>query len=302
MKKIINLAVLLCFLGCATTALAHAGHVNWGPWDFDWEVKDGAGLALRNVKFNNEEILYKASLPVIRVKYDVDGGDGGCGPYADRIYWESLQDIPWCGGAKVCKQNYSSGGRDWLELGVLANIGEYRIYQVWYLSKDGWINPVVWSKGLQCTINHTHHPYWRLDFDVNGFPSDQLFVYASNRGNEGWGPGWHKYTNEQQDIKNPPVNQRWFARDNPTGHGVFVIPGANDGTFDSFAPIDIAARLYHSNEDEPWPFNSGDVGYNNGEDIQEKDDVLWYISHLHHMASSGPSVWHQAGPWLFVSR
>jgi hypothetical protein len=80
------------------------------------------------------------------------------------------------------------------------------------------------------------------------------------------------------------------------------IPGSNDGTFDVFAPIDIAARLYHSNEDEPWPFNSGDVGYNNGEDIQEKDDLLWYISHLHHMSSSGPSVWHQAGPWLFVSR
>ncbi|NGZ61292.1 MAG: hypothetical protein CV081_12440, partial [Nitrospira sp. LK265] len=44
-------------------------HVDWGRWSFDWEVRDNTGLALRNVKYADELILNKASMPVIRVKY-----------------------------------------------------------------------------------------------------------------------------------------------------------------------------------------------------------------------------------------
>jgi len=295
----LRLAALICVLGCVSTTFAHSGHINWGPWSFDWEVKDFAGLAIRQVNYQNEELIYKASMPVIRVKYNADA----CGPYADQISWDSLVNISNCGGAKVCQETYSSGGRDWLELGILAEIGEYRIYQVYYLSNDGWINAALWSKGLQCEIDHAHHPHWRMDFDVNGAASDQLFVHNDGGPNEGWGPGWHKYSNELQDTKTPSKNTNWFVRDNPTGHGAWIIPGSNDGTFDAFAPSDIAARRYHGSEDEPWKFGaSGDVGYNDGEDVQEKDDILWYIAHLHHMASQGAGVWHQAGPWILVSR
>src|SRR5260370_41180633 len=92
---ILRVTVVLCVLGCAS--VAHSGHVNWGPWDRDWEVKDSTGLAIRNVKYQNEEVIYKASLPVIRVKYDVDGMSGGCGPYADQISWDFLVNIPFCG-------------------------------------------------------------------------------------------------------------------------------------------------------------------------------------------------------------
>jgi hypothetical protein len=294
----LRLTVLLCVLGGASVTFAHSGHVNWGPWSFDWAVKDGAGLAIRQVKYNNEELLDKASMPVIRVKYNANA----CGPYADRIDWDSLVNISNCGGAKVCQETYSSGGQDWLEFGILAEIGEYRLYQVYYLSKDGKIHAALWSKGLQCEVNHTHHPYWRLDFDIKDAANDQVFVHSDNGGNEGWGPGWHKYTHEQQDTKNPAVNTHWFVRDNLTGHGAWILPSSLDGTADSFAPSDIAARLYHGSENQPWKFDINDVGYNNGEDIQEKDDILWYIAHLHHMAADGPGVWHHAGPWIVVSR
>ena len=295
----LRLAALLLVLGSVSTTFAHSGHVNWGPWSFDWEVKDDAGLGIRQVKFQNELLIYKASMPVIRVKYDGDA----CGPYADRISWDSLVNISNCGGGKVCQETYSSGGHDWLEFGILAEIGEYRIYQVYYFTSDGWINAALWSRGLQCEINHAHHPYWRMDFDINGAASDQLFVRGDNIGNEGWGPGWHKYTNEQQAIKNPGQNTQWFVRDSPSNHGAWLIPGSNDGTFDSFAAIDYAARRYHGNEDEPWQFGAfGDVGYNNGESVEEQDDLVWYVAHLHHAASQGSGVWHQAGPWIFVSR
>jgi len=41
----------------------------WGPWDLYLEMKDAAGLGLRNVSYQGNQILGKADLPVIRVKY-----------------------------------------------------------------------------------------------------------------------------------------------------------------------------------------------------------------------------------------
>jgi hypothetical protein len=298
-RLILRLCALLCLLGLSSTAFAHSGHVNWGPWRFDWEVYNNAGLAIRNVTFNNEEVLYKGSMPVIRVQYD----DNACGPFADQISWGSLVDISNCGGGKVCQRTFTRDGVDWYEIGILAHIGSYRLYDVWYLSADGWINGVLWSKGLQCQVNHVHHPYWRMDFDINGFPSDQTFVFDNNRPDEGWGAGWHKHTNELNETKNPATGRDWFARDSPTGHGMWIIPSVADGTADSFSSVDAAPRLYHSAEDESWPFGAwGEVGYNNGEGLQEQDDVFWYVAHLHHHADEGSDQWHGAGPWFKVSR
>src|SRR5882762_1054354 len=86
---------------CGALTLAHAasaqsGTTTWPPWVFDWEVKDGAGLALRRVFYQGENVLYKASLPVIRVQYQNDA----CGPFADQIKSDNLLSIPWCGGDK----------------------------------------------------------------------------------------------------------------------------------------------------------------------------------------------------------
>lgn len=283
----------------APQAFAHSGHTVWGGWRFDWEVKDNAGIAIRNVYFNNELVLYKASLPVIRVQYD----GNKCGPYADQISWGDLVKISNCGNKKVCQTSYtSSDGRNWLELGVYARIGSYHIYQAWYLSHDGYILPTVWSKGLQCKTNHNHHPYWRMDFDINGAGGDQIFVYDNNRPNEGWGNGWHKYTNELNEVKNTSTNRKWFVRDNSTSHGAWIIPGP-DGTSDSFSNKDVGARRYHGSEDVAWAFGaSGHLGYNNGEGVEETDIVFWYVAHMRHLASDGSSQWHWVGPTVKVHR
>ena len=298
---------LSVLLGFTAPAFAHTGHTDWIGWSFDWEVKDDAGIALRNLRFNNELVLYKASLPVIRVKYLLDGDQKGCGPFQDRINWDNLLNISEnfsnCGNGKVCQKTYTSGGHNWLELGVLAGIGKYRIYQAWYLSEDGWIEPRMWSKGLHCNIDHKHHPYWRLDFDVAGAAWDQIFVYDQNRRDEGWGAGWHKYTNELNDLKNPETKRVWFVRDNPTAHGVQIIPSKEDGSVDAFSRIDIGLRTYHNLEDKDWPFGAtGELAYDDNENIQEKDIVFWYVPHLNHIAADGAENWHFVGPFLHVSR
>jgi hypothetical protein len=299
MRKLYILVLLVLLSGFATTARAQSGHTNWNGWSFDWEVKDGSGLAIRNVTYNGEYVIYKTSMPVIRVRYDNDD----CGPYADRIYWESLVPISNCNDSKVCQQGYTAGGHNMLELGIYARIGSYHLYQAYYFSEDGWMGTYLWSKGLQCNTDHIHHPYWRMDFDINGYLNDQIFVFDNNRGNEGWGPGWHKYTTEQNDVKNPATGRVWFVRDNPTGHGAWILPGSNDGTADGFSSIDMGGRIYHYNEDEPWPFGAGgELGYSNGESVEEKDIVFWYVAHLHHAAAQGGDQWHSAGPWVKVQR
>jgi len=302
MGRIAPFHLLVWGMIVSSPVLAQSGHTNWGAWTFDWEVKDGAGIALRNVYYRNELVIWKASMPVIRVHYATVGGNT-CGPYADQINWYSLIPISWCGNQRVCQQSYVSGGHTMLEVGVEARIGQYDLYQVWYLSQDGWFGAHLFSRGLQCPYDHEHHPYWRIDFDINGFPWDQVFVWDNNRPNQGWGPGWMKYQRELNDLKSPATGRVWFVRDNPTAHGVWIFPGSNDGTSDTFSRLDIGARLYHYNEDQPWPFGAwGELGYDDNEDIQEKDIVFWYVAHMHHPAAQGSAVWHSAGPWMRIYR
>lgn len=298
------------------------GHVDFLPWSFDWEIQDDTGLALRNVSYDGEKVLAKASMPVIRVKYDKErhwwnpfslGGSreatGRCGPFQDRLSWTNIVPILNCGDRKVCAQRYRQGDVDWLELGIYARIGEYHIYQAWYISRDGEIHPAVHSRGLSCNTDHVHHPYWRFDFDIDGNGLDQVFRYDAGGQNEGWGPGWHKYTNEVNDTKLP--NRVWFVRDQPTGHGVWIIPGptysplTEDATLrDIFSDMDVAVRRNKRWEDEPWPFGArGELAYDQEtEGIQEQDIVLWYIGHLPHKAALGPIKWLALGPTLRIQR
>jgi hypothetical protein len=177
------------------------------------------------------------------------------------------------------------------------------MYQVYYFSDDGYLQPHFFSKGLQCQVDHDHHPYWRFDFDVKDASSDQLFVYDNNRSNRGWGTGWIIYETEFNDLRKPSTNRAWFARDNSSGHGVWILPGGGDGAPDSFSTKDAAGRVYSYTEDEAWPFGAwGHLGYSNSQNLQETDVIFWYISHMFHAASEGPSTWHSVGPWLKVYR
>ena len=138
-----------------------------------------------------------------------------------------------------------------------------------------------------------------MDFDLNGAGGDQIFVFDNNRPDEGWGPGWRKKTVEFNQVKNPPTDRKWFVRDNPTALGMWVWPSGDDGTSNSFSSKDVGGRRYQSGEDVGWAFGAwGHLGYDNGESIAEQDDILWYVSHMHHHAAEGGDQWHSAGPWM----
>jgi hypothetical protein len=297
--------ILAIVAGCfglgslAAPALAQSGQVAWGPWQFRWEVSDNAGIGLRDLQFNGRTILNRGNMPVIRVKYNGDA----CGPYADRITWSNLTTDNNCdNGQKVCQRTFSFGGREWLEISGRAFIGSYDILQAWYFTPDGEMQPRVFSRGLQCNIDHGHHAYWQLDFDMDGAGNDQAFLHQSSIPDTGYGPGWFRYSNEFDSRRDPSENPTWFVRDAQTLLGAFVRPSTEDGPRDAFSDRNVGIRRYHDNEVGPWPFGAtGDLGFNNGENVISQDNVLWYIGHLYHAAAQGPDQYHAVGPIIRLS-
>lgn len=195
-------------------------------------------------------------------------------------------------------------------LGIYARMGEYHIYQSWHLSDDGELRPVLHSRGISCSTNHDHHPYWRFDFNIDGNGMDQVFVHEEGGSDRGWGPGWRKYTNERNDVKISAFNKRWFVRDQLNGHGVWILPRTgyvplkDDDERDGFADIDIVIRRANASEDVPWSFGArGQLEYDeDNQGVQEQDIVFWYVAHWPHIFVLGPTKWLALGPILRVQR
>ena len=272
-----------------------SGHIKEANWEFDWQLKDDSGVELYNIDYKGERVIYKVSLPVIRVKYVKDEPvfppppiqREGCGPYQDRLTVDHLLDIQKCEDNKVCRKSYTLGSDQWLEIGIFVKIGEYRIYQAWYLNDKGYLGAKVWSHGLSCYTDHVHHAYWRLHF---GDPKTQVYPEPDNT----------LYTKETEDVKSA-AKQYWVVQGNARKRKIVIIPGAQDGIPDAFANVDVALRRYDPTEDEPWPFGTGQLGYRQfTEDINNKDVVFWYVAHLPHVASEGPEQWKGVGPWIYV--
>jgi hypothetical protein len=280
------------------------GHIKWGSWSFDYSVSDAEGLSLSNGSYQGVRVIGKFSLPVIRVKYLIDGGPLdllrefglGAGPYADRLRWNlggdhGLQKISNMGDQYVGIETFISGGTEWMEIAIYARIGPYHIAQQWYLSETGYILPRVWSKGLTINMDHTHHPYWRLDFDIDGADSNRVYGVDNKQ--------WFSYAKEANDVKNPATNRVWFVRNEKTGSGAWVIPGHNDGQADRFSGLDVGVRLFHVEEESnPWPFGIGGLRFPNGEDVSNSDIVFWYIAHMFHRSSEGGDAWNGCGPTI----
>jgi hypothetical protein len=220
----------------------------------------------------------------------------GAGPFADQIRWvlegtHGLQRIANRNNEYVGIHEYEVNNVYWIEICVYARIGAYHIAQQWHLSHLGHILPRVWSKGLTINQDHTHHPYWRFDFDFDGHANNRVWAFD--------GASWKYYPVEANDTKVP--GGYWFVRNERTNNGAWIFPGKNDGHADAFSSMDLAVRRYDSLEGlNPWRFGTGELGDLNGEPVANDDVVCWYVAHLFHRASEGGDHWHWAGPTVQV--
>jgi Cu2+-containing amine oxidase len=258
---------------------------------------DEEGIVVRNVRFRGHQVLYKASLPSLRVQYS-----GPCGPYKDPLNYNNSKATTRCPSRMVCVYQYISGGQ--LALGVESfhRIGSYRLTHRWVFWENGWIMPRLYSAGLQCNYDHRHHAYWRFDFDIDGAANDLVLEYNTYAGNNGWGQGWHTKTREITRTKNPGSNRSWAVLDTGSGRGYHILPGPNDGTADAFSTSDLWVLHYRGPEDrngrQGTAAADGLGAYLDGENVDAQDVTVWYCGHLTHHAEHGGDEWHSVGPNL----
>jgi len=286
--------------------------MTFGDWAFDWTVgHKQEGLELRDVRWQGTKILFKASLPVIRVKYTGDARSigSGDGPYQDRIHWGNLV-VPRGAVGKVVSRSWDDRI---LEIAVFSQIGDYDIYHAYYFDRAGTMEGRVYSRGWSDEETHRHHPYWRLDFDVE-HPRNLPRLIRRTRSEvrrvvrivlEEL-----NYWQSRADVE--PFR---FFISSPAGRHVGVrnvgnasrdaAPGA---PWFSFSTKDSGVRLWKGAEDRGWEFGSrGHLGYasppeawTRGEWQSGKDVVLWMVHHLDHAWIEGEDEEGREWHWTTV--
>ncbi|WP_237050707.1 hypothetical protein [Microvirga ossetica] len=225
----------------------------------------------------------------------------GAGPYSDQIYWAPAhQEFPFVGDRNkyglvknehtnneyVGLTEFSQDNVSWIRMNVYARIGAYHILHEWFLSRDGAVMSRVGSKGVAINMNHSHHPYWRLDFDIDGPENNRVYVVSND--------DWLFYSNEVNDTKNMARNKKWVVRNELTRNQAWIFPVSDAGA-DGFATMDVAVRRYHKSEEStPWPFAKGELGFNDNESVANADIVFWYVGHMYHEVGHHDNSFHFA--------
>lgn len=270
--------------------------VTWQSWTFEYEVSSTVGLTLTKVRFRDHlsqdrTLLARISFPVVRVFYENDE----CGPYADKL-GGTIYPIAWANNALVAQREFTLDGKLWYEIGIRDEIGDYDMYQVYYLSADGTLDGHIYSRGLQCIVDHLHYPDWRMDFDLDGRENDQILRDT--------GTGFTPLIREFNADASTAVNHAWRVRDVVTGLHVDVLPGFTDFSIpDGSTTLPVAGytnhtvfgRLYNSGESTWTVPPTSLVPFNNNENIDGEDIVLWYEGYLPHSADEGSDLWHSTG-------
>ncbi len=277
------------------------GSITWNDWTLGYDVSGRMdGISIDDVRLDGVRVLARASMPSMTVFYD----DDACGPFVDRLGGE-LTPVDWADGAEVVIREFQQRGQDWLELGILDTLGDYVLYQVFYLSADGQIDAHTFAKGLQCNVDHAHYPFWRFDVDLDGPEGDVIRRRTDT--------GWAIQTVEFDRPADDAVEHGWQVRDVATGHRIDVM--FDDGSWNvpglvmpevAYSTNEVSGRRFEPGESGTWtyPAVTGLPGAD-GDDIagvdgSGQDVVLWYRGFLPHTSAEGPSLWHSTGVRLDV--
>ena len=319
---------LLCWLGLvlwvpslsygqSLNSLPSSGTSTWGDWAFSWEIGDlhSEGLVLKDIRFKNITVIRKASLPVIRVKYRGNGQgiNSGCGPYRDRINAGNIEHFPGA-TSDVVSRVFDN---NLLEIAVFAEIGGYDLYQAWYFHKAGRLEARLYSSGWSCDDHqhekdHKHHPYWRIDFDVeatSGNSNNQIWrIHSKNNGTV----QTNQALTEDNDWRlSDDTDVAWTINRPGSEKHVLIRHLLNESRDPAespwflFSSKDVAWRRYKAPEDIGWSFGPAQhLGYMSpAEDVNGKDIVFWSVGHLSHLWSQSDEdhpVWHWVGPTIDV--
>ncbi len=288
--------------------------------------KNGSGIELRYVDYRGKRVLFQAHVPILNVLYDEPGRPPNCGPsYRD---WQNQETcfqangndvIP---GFRICPQpaqtilDTGTDGGNFRGVAIYIqgqevvlvsqmSAGWYRYISEWRFHTDGTIRPRFGFAGVAfncpCHLHH-HHVYWRLDFDI--VTSSPNVVQEYNNPPLIPPSNWHTKRYEIRRPRDSTRNRQWLVQNPNTNDGYLLIPGANDGTMDSYGLGDLWVLRYHPTEiDDGQGFSTVpaqtqehiDNFAADGEFVENQDVVLWYAGHFAHAPGQ---VGHIVGPEL----
>ena len=278
----------------------------------------GSAVELLNVNYRGKRVLTRAHVPILNVVYN----GNACGPYRDWQYQEGMftaNGTDVAPGIRMCTappQTILESGtdtgnfkgvavydnKDEITLVSELEAGWYRYISRWTLTDSGIIKPRFGfgaaSNGCVCNI-HTHHVYWRLDFDIN--------TAAHNVVTDNMPGGDQLVKTESMRPRIDRLNQTWTISNTVSGESVVLRPGPWDSNYDKYGKGDVWVLVNKS----PSEFEDG-VGcvgpggcstpinitpFVSGELTNDADIVVWYGAHFNHVngnvacgTSAGPDI------------
>jgi hypothetical protein len=247
---------------------------------------DGSGLEVYNVRYKGKMVFKRAHAPILNVLYQT-----GCGCFRDwsdseRAFFTSTPATApgWADTKKVrtvCENHGTDIGSfsgvasqkklEELELTTQLQAGWYRYVMRWHFFLDGrvkgWFGFAAVSANC-INFDHTHHNYWRLDFDIDGPANDYIDVVQT--------PGANP-TAVATEMTTLFGADHWVVRDGTTGRGYKIIPGETvaPGTF---GVSDVWALRYNASQiDDGSPSCQIQINpFINGESLLGEDILVWY--------------------------
>jgi hypothetical protein len=270
---------------------------------------NASGIELRNVKYKGHSVLKRAHVPILNVQYV----DDLCGPYRDWLYQEGMfqatgTDIVGAPGFRDCgttpaTTELETGNdvgnfrgvalyREGSEVVLVTELeaGWYRYVNEWRFDLDGTIHPRFGFGAVtnSCTcFNHTHHAYFRFDFDVDGTNNS---ISEIQLGSDVDRIGSQIATEKKISRAGNPSH---YYRIRGAKRSYLLYPGTNDGAADTFAGGDMWFLHWH---DGPTNLSAEiDDGHTffgpieadldqflTNEALLKQDSVVWYHASFFH--------------------
>lgn len=278
------------------------------PSSSSGRTSERSGIELRDVKYRGKSVLKRAHAPVLNVQYV----GNACGPYRDWQYAEGYFNAPAIGAidpapgirllaegqiATTAMENGTDTGnfqgvavyRQNNETVMVSemNAGWYRYIMEWRLADDGTIRPRYGfgavNSSCVCSI-HTHHVYWRFDFDVVNANNK---IYQVERGRKFLQP----IATERKFLRSEAANRSILVQNGGGDEAYILTPNLTDGKTDAYGDSDFWVLKYKTDANSA-PIEISDASgrgtainldpFISGESLNNTDVVVWYASHFIH--------------------
>jgi hypothetical protein len=257
--------------------------INEANWRLRWRLTESAGIMIYLAEFRGRRVLWEASLPYVTIDHQREtlevAGDPGevHGPWWIPLGARTLQ-----GSVRV--QSFRGG----FELSAGFASGPYHYTQLWRFHDDGRMCPWLTIYGPGIHDQHTYHPHWRFEFDLDAGRSAWFERFEDARWQRADREGWFPYRGEADEQGNA-----WRQIDDRSGAAVNLRPYSWDDA-------EVFAIRYHDGEWAPYSPRSAAGGqtfpaaYVGDEPLGGDDVTLWYVAHVHFSQSfpytAGPSI------------